>query len=116
MKADPARLDPNAAAWLNADEHDAAAHELEVIDTENWLQFGPAERAGFLRGLRAKDPGAARELLAAAIGDDTAAVRGRLVDTLATGLGRDDIEFLQSLAEDRAASIKKKGLGVARAH
>ena len=107
MAADETRLDENARDWLSRRRDDAVNTPFDDIDADNWTEFPPAARVDFLRQLRADDPAAARELCAAAIPNDAAAVRGKLVQALFVNLGRDDVEFLESIASDRAASVKK---------
>ena len=111
MKLDTALLDAGARAWVGARESDTGPIDDDTeIESGNWTDFPPAARATFLRELRAKDAAAARELCAATFGDDAAAVRATLLGTLAVGLSGDDVDFLQSLADDRAASVR--GLAV----
>lgn len=107
MSADQTRLDKNARGWLSRRRDDPEEVPLADIDADNWTDFPPAERVDFLRRLRGRDPAQARELCAGAIGNDAAAVRGRLIHTMLVGLGPDDVELLQSIASDRAASVRK---------
>jgi hypothetical protein len=102
-----AALDRNARVWLAlTGAANAAAATQTDIDDGNWTEFRPAERAAFLRALRHTDPNKARELLAAAIGTETAAVRGQLLEALAVNASAADADFLRSLLADRAESVR----------
>ncbi len=104
---DDRSLDDNARDWLRRQQQDDVVIVLDDMSVDNWTDFPPAMRVDFVRDLRETDPRGARELLADAIVNDTAAVRGKLVEALFVGLGPDDVEFLESLSGDRAASVKK---------
>ncbi len=77
------------------------------ITSGNWREFGKTERIAFLRTLRSRDPDAARALLETDFNTDPAATRAELVETLHVGLGEADRPFLETLAQDRAASVRK---------
>lgn len=76
------------------------------IDAENWTGFPKAHRRLFLGRLRRQDPAAGRTLLEGVFPSETAAMRAELLAALAVGLGPDDLPFLQTLAGDRADSVK----------
>lgn len=77
-----------------------------VITAENWTDFPKGHRAGFLREERRKDAAAARVLLEGVFKSEPAPVRGELLEALGTGLSTDDLPFLESLAADRADSVR----------
>ncbi|MFD6949011.1 MULTISPECIES: DUF5691 domain-containing protein [unclassified Nocardiopsis] len=73
----------------------------------DWERGTPGERRRALAALRAADPGRARALLAAAWpGLAKAELRRRLLETLATGLGPADEEFLEGALDDRSANVR----------
>jgi Family of unknown function (DUF5691) len=66
---------------------------------------GP-ERRGYLTALRARDPAAARDLLAAGWSAETADDRADLLGVLGLGLSAADEEFLERVLDDRKASVR----------
>jgi hypothetical protein len=106
LATNDAALDRNARLFQALARSGDNAVAAEDIDERNWTDFKAAERAAYLRGRRHADPKAARELLAAAIGSETAAVRGQLLEAMAVALSADDVEFLRSLGTDRADSVR----------
>ena len=89
--------------WLNAG---AARERADVLDAQTWDAWYPAERRAALAEMRRSDPAAARDLLAAKVGDVAAEERMRLVGLLAEGLDEADAGFLESLAKDRSGKVK----------
>lgn len=79
----------------------------EVLDASSWTLATPARKAAYIAELRASDPGHARELVAAQLPLEKADVRLRLIDALATSLSLDDRPLLESLASDRAPTVKQ---------
>ena len=107
LATNDAALDRNARLWRAlTSAADADLPTAEGIDDGNWTDFRPAERAAFLRSRRHAAPAEARELLAAAIGTETAAVRGQLLEALAVNLSAADADFLRGLFADRAESVR----------
>lgn len=78
----------------------------EEITADTWLEFPKAQRRTFLRKLRARDAEAGRLLLEQCWANEQAAMRSELLAVLATGLGTADVAFLESLAKDRAESVR----------
>ncbi|MHA7821026.1 MAG: DUF5691 domain-containing protein [Erythrobacter sp.] len=78
-----------------------------VLDASNWAHATSAMKAQFIAGLRAEDPVAARELVEAQLPLEKAPVRVRLIDALATGLSGEDLPMLETLAKDRAPTVKQ---------
>lgn len=99
-----------AAAWAErdevADKRPAHAFDAEAIDETNWTSAAPAARVQFIAALREQEPERARALLEASFASDPASVRLRLVEALACRLSAADIPFLESLAKDRAPSVR----------
>ncbi|MEM8725445.1 MAG: DUF5691 domain-containing protein [Pseudomonadota bacterium] len=78
-----------------------------TLDANNWTQTTPAIKARFIAELRVQDPAGARALVEEQLPLEKAQVRVRLINALATGLGQDDRAFLESLAKDRAPTVKQ---------
>ena len=79
----------------------------ESLDETNWMLATPARKASFIADLRISDPARARTLVEAQLPLEKAEVRLRLVDALGAGLGIEDRPFLESLATDRAPTVKR---------
>jgi hypothetical protein len=77
------------------------------LTEETWLALSRAERLDQVAARRQTDPAAALGLLSANIAQCPADERLALVETLATGLGPDDVPFLQSLSTDRSDKVRK---------
>jgi Family of unknown function (DUF5691) len=75
-------------------------------DPRAWETGARAQRVAYLAALRARDPLAARELLAAGWSRETAEERGQLLAVLARGLGPDDEQFLEDALGDRASWVR----------
>ncbi|MGP7997050.1 MAG: DUF5691 domain-containing protein [Streptosporangiaceae bacterium] len=71
-----------------------------------WQSGRRAERRGYLAALRADDPAAARELLAAGWAAETGDDRAQLLPVLARGLSAADEEFLEAALDDRKAAVR----------
>lgn len=96
------------APWLDWRENAGAAAAVGVVlKPDTWASFLPSERRAALNALRARDPSAARALIAEKAGADPADQRLRLVELLATGLSADDAAYLESLSEDRAPKVRQ---------
>jgi Family of unknown function (DUF5691) len=76
------------------------------ITRDNWTAFPKGARGSFLRAERRRDAGQARALLEAVFKMEPAATRGDLLTALDVGLSRDDLPFLESIATDRAESVR----------
>ncbi|NJM55220.1 MAG: hypothetical protein HC841_04280 [Verrucomicrobiae bacterium] len=77
-----------------------------MITIENWTEFPKAHRRDFIAQQRAADPAGARALLESVFKSEPAPVRGDLLGALSVKLSADDLPFLESLAGDRAESVK----------
>jgi predicted transcriptional regulator len=110
VKVHADRLGPGAAAWADRDakagEGEAWAF-VEALDETNWQTARPAQKAGFIRDLRGRDPERARALVEQAWSGERAPVRVLLLKSLARGLSPADQPFLEALASDRAPSVRE---------
>ncbi|MFE2264137.1 DUF5691 domain-containing protein [Streptomyces griseosporeus] len=71
-----------------------------------WQEGLFAERVALLSALRARDPRAARELLASTWATERAEDRLMFLDSLRTGLGPDDEPFLEQALGDRSRNVR----------
>jgi hypothetical protein len=76
------------------------------LNDENWMLATPAIKAGYIGVRRATDREAARALVEAAWGTETADSRMRLLGALREHLSEADAPFLKSLEKDRALRIR----------
>jgi hypothetical protein len=75
-------------------------------DPETWRTGTLAQRRAYLTSLRAADPDAARDLLAAGWVKETGTDRGQLISVLARGLSASDEEFLEAALDDRHGTVR----------
>ena len=100
------------AAWRDwaeiAASNTAARQQTnDRLTTDNWEDFWPAARKVALAELRRRDPSAARAVLNAKLGNESAESRLRLLSLLSEQLSDDDIAFLETIAaNDRAPKVK----------
>jgi Family of unknown function (DUF5691) len=110
IKADARCLGLAERAYLALTVSSAAVATPAVLDNEitreNWTGFQKIHRIAFLRNERRKHAGAARALLQDVFKSEPANVRGDLLGALDVGLGVADLPFLESLANDRADSVR----------
>ncbi|MEU9171829.1 DUF5691 domain-containing protein [Streptomyces sp. NPDC048420] len=71
-----------------------------------WEEGLFAERVALLAAIRARDAGAARELLATTWATERAEDRLMFLDSLRTGLGADDEPFLEQALSDRSRNVR----------
>ena len=118
VRAETERHGPAERAWLALTDTGAEATEqapfLEAISALNWRLFPPAQRRRFVADVRRSDPAAGRALVEGVWKTEPAAVRAALLEALATGLGPDDKRFLDGLTGDRAESVRKNAVWLAR--
>lgn len=74
--------------------------------TDRWSHGTLSERVSWLRIERERDPVAAREVLARALGDLAPTERAALVAVLDVGLGHDDEAFLNLCLKDRGQEVR----------
>jgi hypothetical protein len=103
------KLGGAVAAWLDRDA--AALDDGDVLDGDgitdaDWTLATPARRERYIRERRRSDPGTARALVEAAWASEKADLRLRLLRALGGRLGDDDRPFLESLATDRASTVR----------
>lgn len=98
---------PEVYAPLRAWEAAQRAPRRSAGDHDDWDTLLPSERRRLLQRLRAEDPAAARERLAAGLAGLSAEHRLPLVETLAIGLGADDLPLLESLGTDRSEKVRQ---------
>lgn len=79
----------------------------ESLDETNWMLATLARKASFIADLRLSDAARARALVEAQLPLEKAEVRLRLIDALGAGLSIDDRPLLESLAADRAPTVKR---------
>ncbi|WP_028580993.1 DUF5691 domain-containing protein [Desulfogranum japonicum] len=77
----------------------------ETLSEDTWDQFYPAERLALLQDMRALEPDSARELIMQCAGREPADKRLSIVGTLAVNLAPADVDYLQSLLQDRSKKI-----------
>jgi Family of unknown function (DUF5691) len=85
---------------------DAAADAAGPDDPVVWDTGRPGERRSYLAALRARDPAAARDLLAAGWSRETGDDRADLLGVLVQGLSAADEEFLETVLDDRKAAVR----------
>ncbi|AZP19897.1 hypothetical protein EJC51_29775 [Streptomyces aquilus] len=71
-----------------------------------WQEGLFAERVALLAAIRAREPAAARELLATTWATERAEDRLMFLDSLRTGLGADDEPFLEQALSDRSRNVR----------
>lgn len=71
-----------------------------------WQEGLFAERVALLAAIRAREPAAARELLATTWATERAEDRLMFLDSLRTGLGSDDEPFLEQALADRSRNVR----------
>jgi hypothetical protein len=110
IKADARCLGLAERAYLMLTVGCEAVAAPRVLDNEvtrhNWTGFQKIHRIAFLRNERRKHAAAARALLQDVFKTEPANMRGDLLGALDVGLGVDDLPFLESLANDRADSVR----------
>ena len=99
------------AAWLAAQNPEwtyltATTDESGAGDPATWHEGTSGQRAGYLIALRRTDPSAGRALLADEWPRLPPDERARFLAVLATGLGADDEEFLESALDDRRQEVR----------
>jgi len=82
------------------------ASTVPTDDPEVWRTGSQAERQAYLAALRARDPNAGRELLAADWARLPADERAALLAALARDLSAGDEEFLDAVLDDRASGVR----------
>ncbi|MFZ5677323.1 MAG: DUF5691 domain-containing protein [Pseudomonadota bacterium] len=104
-------LGPAERKWLKEvrpdDKRSAGTSDDDgSVTAENLDAAGKAGKLAFLRSLRASDPARALSLIEGLLPQETAALRAELVGLLGVSLTKADAAFLESLAQDRASSVR----------
>lgn len=86
----------------------------DTTDTSVWQHGSAAARRRWFRALRAQDPAAATELLAASWKSETASARQSLLAELATGSGAYDEDLLETALDDRSRKVRDVALELLR--
>jgi hypothetical protein len=110
LQAESEKLGASAVAWMErrsaAPQTERGYFDADAIDESNWQHARPAQKAAFIRSLRGRDAAHARALVETALPGEQAPARLALVKALAEGLGPDDHPLLESLAKDRAPTVR----------
>ncbi|MCT9081671.1 DUF5691 domain-containing protein, partial [Streptomyces fulvoviolaceus] len=93
------RATPGGGTALPSPEDTARIQRL-------WEEGLFAERVALLAAIRAREPAAARELLATSWATERAEDRLMFLDSLRTGLGPDDEPFLEQALADRSRNVR----------
>jgi hypothetical protein len=116
VKGDARCLGLAERAYLSLAGSSEAADAPGLLQAEitpaNWATFPKGHRAAFLREQRRTQPAEARKLLEDVFKSEPAAVRGDLLAALEVGLSSDDLPWLESLANDRAESVRTIAAGL----
>lgn len=99
------RVSGQVGRWLMTKNPRWAAVLIDPADRTGWEEGTQAQRGEWLHLLRRADPSAARELLAAELGNESAVARAAFLAVLADGLGPDDEPLLVRLLADRSAAV-----------
>jgi hypothetical protein len=109
VKAYADQLGASAIAW--SERNSAAPAQaysfVDTLDESNWSLGRPAQKAAFIRSLRATEAARARRLVEQVFAREQPPVRLSLVKAMAENLSPADAPFLASLTKDRAPSIRE---------
>ncbi len=98
--------------WLQAVRPEKAlpeaAYDQPPVDEDNLAAASKGPKLDFLRSLRAESPDKARALIESLFPNEPAALRLDLLGLIANRLSDADRPFLESLAVDRAQSVREK--------
>lgn len=112
VAAQAERLGGSAIAWTERKAPEAEAGKdnslfIETVDESNWTHARPSQKARFIRGIRARDPDRARMLVESIFAGELAPARLGLVNALRDRLSAADGPFFESVAKDRAATVRE---------
>jgi hypothetical protein len=93
--------------WVANQQSACDVEGEETLNEENWTSFYPAERLMQLRGMRLTDADGARKLIQACADKEPADKRLRIIELLASNLTEADVEYLQSLLNNRSKKIAR---------
>ncbi|WP_227429772.1 DUF5691 domain-containing protein [Psychrobacter sp. I-STPA6b] len=81
------------------------ADVADALTAKTWVDFAPAQRLLLLEDLRHSDADGCRELIAECIEQESADKRLKIIEILQINLSDNDVEFLQSLKQDRSKKV-----------
>jgi hypothetical protein len=117
IRPDLARVAGRRGAWLAGLREDWAWLLDEAPETDDpaaWTDGTTGERVAYLVQLRARDPGAARDLLAGTWASESSEDRVRFLSVLETGLSPADDAFLDEALDDRRREVREAALDLLR--
>lgn len=94
------------APWLDWIRGEDQPFPPPPFTLEAYERWSPAMRRGALAALRARDPGAARAIIAAKAPSEPAERRIALIECLEIALSDEDAEFLEALESDRSDRVQ----------
>jgi hypothetical protein len=94
------------APWLDWVRGEDKPFPPPLFTLDTYCRWSPAMRRVALAALRARDPGAARAIIAAKASSEPAERRVMLIELLGTGLSEEDAEFLETQANDRSDRVQ----------
>jgi hypothetical protein len=118
IRPDLARVAGRRGAWLAGLREDWQWLLDEAPeggdDPAVWIDGSTGERVAYLVRLRARDPGAARDLLTETWAGESSEDRVRFLGALETGLSAADDAFLDAALDDRRREIREAALDLLR--
>jgi len=106
LSKDASLFDAPFRRWANGRKASDTDEHADITD-KNWLEFSNPERYEYIRALHQEDAERARTLLTECLGQESASIRGKLLDAISLSITFDDKGFLESLLTDRAKSVKE---------
>lgn len=94
--------------WIDHACKHEVADDFEILNSDNWNDFYPAERLEQLRKMRNEDRTAARILIEKHVGSEAADKRVKIIETLAIGLNEADATYLKKLTKDRSQKVSQQ--------
>ena len=104
------RLGATAQYWAQREtpaQQSRGYFDADEVTLETWTEAPLRRRVKFLKGLRAQDPEAGRQLLEKSWSGETPDGRTQLVSTLRAGLSAADKMFLEGIQKDRAPRVRE---------
>jgi hypothetical protein len=78
-----------------------------TVPAQEWARLRSPDRLAVVASLRARDPAAARDLVASTWSSDTARDRRAFLEALLVGLDEDDEPLLEQALDDRAQTVRE---------
>jgi hypothetical protein len=102
---------PEERSWLQAvrpgSKPASPSYDDEPVDETNLAAAGKAQKLAFLKDLRQRDPAKALDLIQQLLPNESANNRAELIGLVGIGLSEADKGFLESIAADRAQSVRE---------